>query len=135
LFIERHRPRDAIRVVHLMAAALRAGEPVAVFPEGTTSDGHGVLPFHANLLQAAISAGVPVQPIALRFSDASGSVSAVAAYIGEQTLGQSLWAVVSGVKLVACVTLLPPHCAPLPGRRDLASHIQRDITIALTAPP
>jgi hypothetical protein len=39
LFIERERKRDALRVVHQMAEALRAGDTVAVFPEGTTGDG------------------------------------------------------------------------------------------------
>src|SRR3954467_8707029 len=56
LYIERASRRDAMRVVHQMAASLQDGDIVAVFPEGTTSDGAGVLPFHANLLQAALSA-------------------------------------------------------------------------------
>jgi 1-acyl-sn-glycerol-3-phosphate acyltransferase len=56
LYIERESRRDAMRVVHQMAAGLRAGDILAVFPEGTTSDGVGLLPFHANLIQAAISA-------------------------------------------------------------------------------
>ncbi len=55
LYLERERKRDALRVVHAVAGALAAGEVVAIFPEGTTSTGHGLLPFHANLLQAAIS--------------------------------------------------------------------------------
>ena len=36
--IERERKRDALRVVHAMAEALRAGDTVAMFPEGTTVD-------------------------------------------------------------------------------------------------
>ena len=56
LFIERESRRDAMRVVHHMADSLRAGDVLAVFPEGTTGDGHGLLPFHANLIQAAIAA-------------------------------------------------------------------------------
>jgi hypothetical protein len=57
LYIERESRRDAMRVVHHMAEALQAGDILAVFPEGTTSDGISLLPFHANLIQAAISAG------------------------------------------------------------------------------
>jgi len=60
LYIERASRRDAMRVVHHMADRLRAHEILAVFPEGTTGDGAEVLPFHANLLQAAISAAAPV---------------------------------------------------------------------------
>ena len=57
LFLERERKRDALRVVHLVAQALGDGQTVAVFPEGTTSDGRTLLPFHANLLQAAVATG------------------------------------------------------------------------------
>jgi len=60
LYLERERKRDALRVVHAVAEALSAGQEVAIFPEGTTSSGHGLLPFHANLLQAAIATAMPV---------------------------------------------------------------------------
>ena len=60
LYIERASRRDALRMVRGMADALRAGEVLAVFPEGTTGDGRTLLPFHANLLEAAVQAGAPV---------------------------------------------------------------------------
>lgn len=92
LFIERESRRDALRVVHHMAEQLKAGEVLAVFPEGTTGDGTTVLPFHANLLQAAIAVDAPVQPLALNFIDgATGGISLVPCYIGDDTLVQSLW--------------------------------------------
>ena len=75
LFIERERKRDAVRVVHAVAEALKAGDTVAVFPEGTTSSGAELLPFHANLLQAAVATATPVQPVVLRFSDPHGPFS------------------------------------------------------------
>ena len=74
LFIERERKRDALRVLHQVAEALKAGDTVAVFPEGTTGDGATLLPFHANLLQAAIATGTPVQRVALRYSDPAPSL-------------------------------------------------------------
>ena len=131
LFIERERKRDAVRVVHLMAEALKAGEKVAVFPEGTTSDGQALLPFHANLLQAAIATEVPVQAVALRFSDASGPVSSAAAFIGDQTLAQSLWAVLNAERMVAQVTLLPPQGSRHLDRRALAAKLEQEIGEAL----
>ena len=92
LYIERASRRDAMRVVHDMAAALRAGQVLAVFPEGTTGDGHTLLPFHANLMQAAIAAPAPAQPVALRFVDATtGRISLAPCYVGDDTLWQSLW--------------------------------------------
>lgn len=132
LFIERTRTRDALRVLHLVAQALKAGDPVAVFPEGTTSDGHGVLPFHANLLQAAIVEEVPVQPIALRFSDAQEPVSAAAAYVGDTTLMQSLWAVASTGGLTAHLSFLPARPSAHTERRALAAQLSADIAAQLS---
>ena len=86
LFIERERKRDAMRVVHEVADALRRADAVAVFPEGTTGPGHEVLSFHANLLQAAITTGTVVQPIVLRYSEPGLPVSVAAQYIGDTTL-------------------------------------------------
>ena len=67
LYIERTKARDALRVIHQIAESLKAGHLIGIFPEGTTSDGKSLLPFHANLMQAAIASGSPVQPVALRF--------------------------------------------------------------------
>ncbi|TBW49966.1 1-acyl-sn-glycerol-3-phosphate acyltransferase [Marinobacter halodurans] len=50
-----------------IARALGGGESVLVFPEGTTSVGITVLPFHSRLLTAAITAGVPIQPISIGY--------------------------------------------------------------------
>ncbi|WP_280154525.1 lysophospholipid acyltransferase family protein [Piscinibacter sp. XHJ-5] len=131
LFIERERKRDALRVVHQVAQALASGKTIAVFPEGTTSDGRGLLPFHANLLQAAISTETPVQPVALRFADAAHEVSVAAAYIGDTTLAQSVWAIVTASGLRAHVTWLPPEAVAHTERRALAELLHLRITHAL----
>jgi len=92
LFISRESPRDALRVVHQMAEHLKAGEVLTIFPEGTTSNGQQVLPFHANLFQAAVSADAPVLPMALQFVDrSSGQLSLAPIYIDDDTLLQSMW--------------------------------------------
>src|SRR5690606_196116 len=97
LYIEREKRRDAMRVVHHMAESLKAGGIVAVFPEGTTGDGSVLLPFHANLVQAAISAGAPVQPVALRYVDRrTGRDSDGPLYLGDDTLVGSLWRTLAG---------------------------------------
>jgi 1-acyl-sn-glycerol-3-phosphate acyltransferase len=92
LYIERESRRDAMRVVHHMADRLREGDILAVFPEGTTGDGTQVLPFHANLLQAAVSAGAPVQAVALRYAEAaSDATSLIPCYVGDDSLVASVW--------------------------------------------
>ena len=131
LYLERERKRDALRVVHQMAEALRSGDLIAVFPEGTTSDGHRLLPFHANLLQAAIVTGTPVQPVALRFSDRRQPVSAAVEFVGATTLLQSVWRVACGDGLTAHVSLLRPRDSANADRRSLAELLRADIAARL----
>ena len=131
LFIERESKRDALRVVHQSAEALAAGDTVAFFPEGTTSDGHHLLPFHANLLQAAVTAGVPVQPLALRFSEPGHPVSPAAAYIGDTTLLQSLWRIASADAIEVRIGILAPIATAGLDRRALSQALRARIAAAL----
>jgi 1-acyl-sn-glycerol-3-phosphate acyltransferase len=133
LYIEREKKRDALRVVHQMAEALGAGDTVAVFPEGTTGDGRTPLPFHANLLQAAIATATPVQPVVLRFFDPHHAVSPAAEFLGDTTLAQSLWRLVSARGMAVEVNLLPPMASAHADRRALAAHLRE--TIAAQLPP
>lgn len=125
LFVTRESPRDAVRVVHQMAGHLKAGEVLTIFPEGTTSNGVQLLPFHANLFQAAISADVPVQPVALQFSDlVSGQCSLAPCYIGDDTLLQSLWRTLMAPPLCAVVSFGEPQRPAGRDRRALARETQ-----------
>jgi 1-acyl-sn-glycerol-3-phosphate acyltransferase len=116
-----------------MAEAMEAGDTVAVFPEGTTGAGPELLPFHANLLQAAIATATPVQPIVLRFADAAQAYSPAVAYVGETTLMQSLWRVVSARGLIAHVHLMPPLATLHADRRALALHLRELMAAELPA--
>jgi 1-acyl-sn-glycerol-3-phosphate acyltransferase len=128
LFIEREKRRDAMRVVHHMAESLKAGDIVAVFPEGTTGDGRVLLPFHGNLIQAAISAHAPVQPVALRFADrATGADSRCPLYVGDDTLAASLWRTLAGPPFVAMVRFGEPQTAEARDRRAWANDLREAI--------
>ena len=128
LYIERERRRDAMRVVHHMAESLRAGDLIAVFPEGTTGDGHALLPFHANLLQAAISAGAPVQPAALRFADSErGETSFAPSYIGDDTLVDSVWRTLCAPPLTAFLRFGDPQDSRGRERRAWAMALHTEV--------
>jgi 1-acyl-sn-glycerol-3-phosphate acyltransferase len=127
LFIERERKRDALRVLHQVAQALADGDTVAVFPEGTTGDGAALLPFHANLLQSAIATDTPVQCIALRYGDAAQRFSPAAQFLGETTLLQSVWRMLSARSLSVHVDLLAPQGARHADRRALAEALRAQI--------
>ena len=135
MFIERERKRDALRVVHAVAEALRAGQTVAVFPEGTTGEGAELLPFHANLLQAAIATASPIQPAVLRFADPAHRFSPAVAYVGDTTLLQSLWRVATARGLVVHVDLLPSLGSAHADRRLLAESLRSMMAEHLQAEP
>ncbi|MES1978984.1 MAG: lysophospholipid acyltransferase family protein [Pseudomonadota bacterium] len=128
LFIERESRRDAMRVVHHMTDSLRQGDVIGVFPEGTTSDGTSLLPFHANLLQAAIVAGVPVQPVAISFIDSStGQRSAAPCYVDDDTLLGSIWRTLSASGIVVVITFGAPQLAEGKDRREWAHALREDV--------
>ncbi|MEI5996853.1 1-acyl-sn-glycerol-3-phosphate acyltransferase [Paraburkholderia bengalensis] len=132
VFIQREKRSDAKRIMHDLANRLNAGELMCVFPEGTTSDGVQLLPFHANMFQAAVSASRPVQPVCLMYEDAQGRQSTAPAYIGEMSLGQSLDALLRGGPLTAHV-YVGAALAPGADRRLLAAEAQASVAAALAA--
>lgn len=131
LYIERASKRDALRVVHQCAEALRAGDTIAFFPEGTTGPGPELLPFHANLLQAAISTELPVQPVVLRWYEPGQRFSRSAQFIGDTTLLQSIWRVVTARGLAIELQVLPAHATAHADRRLLAEHLRELIAAKL----
>ncbi len=133
LFIERERRSDAMRVVHQVAAALQTGSQIAIFPEGTTSDGRGVLPFHASLLQSAVATSVDVQPILMRYSDRTSPISDAANYVGDTSLAQSMWLIANASGLTVHVSFLPVTVGPHPDRRMLADQLRSTIETELGA--
>ena len=131
LFIERERKRDALRVVHHCAEALKAGDTVAVFPEGTTGTGPELLPFHANLLQAAVTVDAPLQPLALRFHAPGERFAVATQFVGQTTLLQSVWRIATARGLQAELKILPAIDTQGLERRVLAEVARERIQAAL----
>ncbi|MFP4209412.1 MAG: lysophospholipid acyltransferase family protein [Wenzhouxiangella sp.] len=67
IFIQRGSQESRRRVNRRMAARLRRGEMIGVFPEGGIHPERGVKRFHARLFGSAIRARVPVVPLAIRY--------------------------------------------------------------------
>lgn len=114
IFIERGRRQAVHKVIKDAEVRMQRGRQVAVFPEGTTTDGTGLATFHANMFQAAINADVPLIPVALRYTDETGSLTTEPAFVGEQTMAQNvmlLWR----SKRRYTVTLVPCEPVHAPG--------------------
>ena len=133
VFIARGNRRELRHIFKGMVSALQAGQRVAFFPEGTTALQGEVLPFHANLFEAAVDAGVPVQPYALRYVNRDGVLHPGVEYIGERTFVQSMLLVLAGEPIEARLTCLAPIAAANAHRRELAKAAHDAIGAALAA--
>lgn len=124
LYIERGRRHAVAAMNHKVRAHLGAGESVAVFPEGTTTDGCTLLPFHSNLLAPAVEIGAPVWPVALRYTN-GGAPTDAAAFIGEMGLVTSLAKILVARDLVIRITVLPPIEVAVHGNRHAVARAAR----------
>ncbi|HYA47856.1 MAG TPA: lysophospholipid acyltransferase family protein [Burkholderiales bacterium] len=131
LYIERGKPSAARQASRRIAKALERGVLIAIFPEGTTTFGRSLEPFHAALFQPALDAGAGVQPIALRYLDGAGRHTDSAGYVGETSFVESVWTIVSTPRIVAELDFLPPVSVHRQTRRSLAERTEAAIAAAL----
>lgn len=68
IFLDRSSRASATAVAALMSERLKLPVPVLLFPEGTSTDGSHVLPFHPRLIDPATSGGVPITAAAVRYT-------------------------------------------------------------------
>ncbi len=134
LFIERGKRRHAARINQSIHAAFQQGDAIGVFPEGTTTDGRELARFHASLLQPAVDERAMVYPVALRYLDESGNISASASYVGDTTLLESMRVIFAERIIRAELIFLPAIDATGQSRRDLAAQTQSAIADALNLP-
>jgi 1-acyl-sn-glycerol-3-phosphate acyltransferase len=131
VFIARGSRRDLRHIFKGLVDALAQRQRVAFFPEGTTSSQGKVLPFHANLFEAAIDARVPVQPYALSYLDAAGGWHPAVDYTGETTFVDSILRILGGEPVRARLSCLAPIETVGAHRRELAKAAQEAIEAAL----
>lgn len=137
LSVDRMRRTDVRRVIPLMIDALRAGESVLFFPEGTTSAGATVLPFHTSLFEAAVRVGAPVVPIGvrLRVVGATTATARTLCWTGDTSLLAHV-PEVARVRRSTCVLRLsdPLLTSPAaPNCRRARSRARKDLAAAARA--
>lgn len=131
VFLARGARRDLRHLFKGLVEQLAAGERVAFFPEGTTAAQGKLLPFHANLFEAAIDARVPVQPFALAYVDGAGLPHPAIDFSGDTSFMQSIAAVLCGRPITARLICLPAIDSAGAHRRDLAQAAQAAVAAAL----
>ena len=116
-------------------ALLNSGMDVAIFPEGTTTDGTHLLGFHAALLQPAIETGHPILPVAISYRDEQGTISLAPSFAGEITLMQCFSAILASRSLIVCLTPAPPIETTGKTRRELSQAAHTAIAATLSTRP
>ncbi len=102
IFLDRDRRGALVAATDAMRARVAAGIPVVVFPEGTSSDGSSVLPFHASLFEIAVREGWRVVPAAIAYELPDGGDPATdVAYWGGMTFLPHFLHVLSLPRIVA----------------------------------
>jgi 1-acyl-sn-glycerol-3-phosphate acyltransferase len=131
LFIKRDIRRDTARINRQVAESLMRGECIALFPEGTSSD--GALPghFHSSLLQGSLDVGAAIHPVAIRYHDGNGKANGDAAYVDDMSFIQSLWKILHSPSLHVTLVHLPALASAGKNRRTLAAEAHGAICMAL----
>lgn len=131
VFIARGNRRDLRHIFKGLVDALGQNQRVAFFPEGTTASQGQLLPFHANLFEAAIDARAVVQPVALAYLDFEGGWHPAVDYVGETTFVDSILRILGGPPMTARLQCLAPIPTEGAHRRELARAAQQAIAGAL----
>ena len=118
-------------VLHEMLARLRAGRSVGVFPEGGTRGGREIGPFHARIFLAAVEAGVPVQPVALKYGEGARAQTVVA-FGPRESFVANFFRLLGEPARVAEVHFLAPILpGDTDGRRRIADQARQRIVDAM----
>lgn len=121
VFVARHARASVRRQVDQVREALRDTGALAIFPEGTTSDGTGLLPFKSSLLSALEPRpeGIAVHPVLLDY----GPESAAIAWVGDEHGVDNFLRILARRRPVALgVRFLPPLAGDaLDGRKAMAA--------------
>ena len=124
----RRGSRGHARIINAQIAEILAqGKHVAVFPEGTTTDGRSLLHFHAALLQPALAAGRPVLPLAISYWEADGQRSLAPRYDGDISLAQCTRAILGRKHLIARLVTSPLLGLNGEDRRQVAARAREAI--------
>lgn len=108
--------------------ALQNGDTVTLFPEGTSTEGHEILPFKTSFFQAPYDAGTPLIPVLCRYPNPDGSSpNPHMAYYGDISLWSSIRSVISQHRSMVELHFLEPLPAS-PERQETAREIHRRLS-------
>lgn len=104
IYVDRSRRSETHAIQPEIQSALAGGLRLFLFPEGTSSDGSRVLPFHSSLFQPAVDLQVPVSAACIEYAIPDGIAASEACYFGAMKLVPHLMNLLSKHSVTARVT-------------------------------
>ncbi|TAL04891.1 MAG: 1-acyl-sn-glycerol-3-phosphate acyltransferase [Verrucomicrobia bacterium] len=126
IFVDRTRRGDVARIAETIAAHLRDGHVVVLFPEGTSSDGSGVLPFRSSLLEPVSGAAHDLFAARIEYFMPEGSVENDVCYWGDMTFFPHLVKLLGKPRIKARVTFSEVESAAT-DRKELARQLHAEV--------
>jgi len=129
IFIDRNKRRDVKRVNELLNQSLNEYQGMIVFPEGTSSGGRQVLPFHSSLLQLPAAANQPVHYCSLHYETGVGDAPAddsVCFYGARESFPQHIWKLAK-THSIYCEINFGPSPVQSADRKELAKRLHQKI--------
>ncbi len=131
IFVSRENRLSIGDQVDELRTAMTGDQPVTIFPEGTTHDGSGLLPFKPALFAALVPppAGMMVQPVFLTYGRHTRRI----AWVGEETVLQNFYRLLSYVRPVTAILnfLEPFDPADYADRKAISAEVRQRIGSAM----
>ncbi|WP_246156102.1 lysophospholipid acyltransferase family protein [Sphingorhabdus profundilacus] len=133
IFVSRENRLSVGDQVDELRSAMTSDQPVTIFPEGTTHDGTGLLPFKPSLFAALVPPppGMLVQPVYINY----GLHTRRIAWIGDEKVTDNFWRLLSYLKpITATLHFLDPFDpAHYPDRKAISAEVRARIGSAMEA--
>lgn len=134
IFHQRGSTDSLAQVMAVMSGRLRTGRSIAAFPEGGTAPAGTLKVFHARILQAALDAAAPVQPVALRYLRNGVPAPDILFTRGESFLHNVMRVLATRTLTAEAHFLKPVAFDPEGGRRRMAETARAEIAQVLDMP-
>lgn len=109
IFLDRTSRESAMSVADQMVERLKLQIPVLLFPEGTSTDGSQLLPFHPRLIDPATSTGTQITTAAVRYVVKDGTPEKELCWYGDETFTTHLLKVLGVAGFSAVVRFGQPR--------------------------
>lgn len=126
MFLDRKSMRSARKVADEISDRLNLPVPVALFPEGTSTDGAQVLRFHSRLIDPATKMGAPITAVAIRYEIGDGIAEQEACFYGKASFLPHAWKVMGVKRITAQLRFGEPEIYS--DRRVAADRTRAEVT-------